>query len=63
MNKKFGIIIATCKTDKHFAQACFLSIRRSLGSSMPVCFIVDGEAEILGHNCTIQMFLSLTAIP
>ena len=49
MNKKFGIIIATCKTDKHFAQACFLSIRRSLGSSMPVCFIVDGEAEILGH--------------
>ena len=44
----FGIVIATCKTDSHYAQASFWSIRHFLGPDMPVCFIVDGDATLLG---------------
>lgn len=44
----FGIVIATCKTDSHYAQASFWSIRHFLGPDMPVCFIVDGDAALLG---------------
>lgn len=48
--KDFGIIIATCRTDVHFAQASYWSIRYFMGPSIPVCFIVDGDPQWLGKT-------------
>jgi hypothetical protein len=44
----FGIVIATCRTDIHFAQASYMSIRHFMGKDIPVCFIVDGAEDLLG---------------
>lgn len=42
----FGIVIACCKSDVHYARACLQSIRYFLGD-VPVCFFVDGKASLL----------------
>lgn len=47
LEQNFGIVIACCKADAHYAQACFHSIRHFLGH-VPVCFVVDGDPALLG---------------
>ena len=44
----FGIVIATCNMDYHYAQATYCSIRYFCGSDIPICFIVDGNTDLLG---------------
>lgn len=41
----FGIIIASCTSDAHYAKACLYSIRYFLGE-VPVCLFVDGDTSI-----------------
>lgn len=48
MAENFGIVIATCRTDIHFAQASYQSIRHFMGQDVPVCFVVDGNKSLLG---------------
>jgi len=43
----FGIVIACCKTDIHYAKACLHSIRYFL-RDVPVCLLVDGPASLCG---------------
>jgi hypothetical protein len=50
---KFGIVIACCTSDAHYAKACVYSIRHFLGD-VPVCLFVDGDTGI---------FFSATRIP
>ena len=42
----FGIVIACCRTDAHYAKACLASIRHFLGD-IPVFILVDGPASPL----------------
>lgn len=50
-NLPFGVVIACCNGDLHYAQACWQSIRFFLGD-IPVCFVVNGNPAGLGavHN-------------
>jgi hypothetical protein len=41
----FGIVIACCERDIHYAKACLASIRYFL-RDVPVCFLVDGPASL-----------------
>lgn len=47
----FGIVIACCVADAHYAKACYQSVRHFLGD-IPVCFVIDGEEAILGPILT-----------
>lgn len=40
--EEFGIIIACCAQDYHYAKGCCASIRYFLGD-VPICLIIDGE--------------------